>query len=107
MKLFPMLCPNCKYFHGAKLRTCAAYPEQIPEEIWSGEFYHDKPFPGDRGIRFEPKIPSEFLSISDLAKVLDVNPKTVYRAVWSKNLPAYRIGKTWRIAKKDIERFRK
>lgn len=107
MKLFPMLCPDCQYFHGAKLRTCDAFPDQIPEEIWSGEFHHDKPFPGDRGMRFHPKIASEFLSISDLAKVLGVNPKTIYRAVWSKNLPAYKIGRTWRIAKRDIERFRK
>ena len=67
MKLFPMLCPDCKYFHGAKVRTCDAFPEHIPEEIYSDEFHHDRPFPGDRGIQFQPKIASEFLSISDLA----------------------------------------
>lgn len=86
---------------------CDAYPDRIPEQIWAGKFQHDESFPGDRGIRFEPKITSEFLTISELAKVLDVNPKTIYRAVWSKNIPAYKIGATWRIAKRDIEAFRK
>jgi excisionase family DNA binding protein len=47
------------------------------------------------------------LSVSELAKVLNLNPKTVYRAVWSKMLPAYRFGRTWRISKRDLESFRK
>jgi excisionase family DNA binding protein len=86
---------------------CDAFPGQIPEQIWSGRFQHDKAFPGDRGIRFESNTQSEFLSIFEMARNLNVNPKTIYRAVWSKKLPAYKIGKAWRIAKKDIELFRK
>jgi len=50
---------------------------------------------------------SEFLTISEVADALRVNPKTIYRAVWSKNVPAYKVGKAWRIAKRDIELFRK
>ena len=34
---------------------CEAFPQGIPEEIWVGEFDHTKPYPGDNGIRFEPK----------------------------------------------------
>jgi excisionase family DNA binding protein len=49
----------------------------------------------------------EFLSIPEVAEVLKVNPKTIYRAVWSKKLPAYKIGRAWRISDKDIEFFRK
>jgi excisionase family DNA binding protein len=101
------ICSDCEYFRGAKLGTCAAFPDRIPDRIWSGKVRHDKPFPGDQGIRFLPKDLSDFLSVSELAKVLNLNPKTVYRAVWSKTLPAYRLGRTWRISKRDLESFRK
>jgi excisionase family DNA binding protein len=48
-----------------------------------------------------------FSTIPEVAELLRVNPKTIYRAVWSKQLPAYKVGKAWRISEKDIERFRK
>ena len=101
------ICYNCKYFRGAKVGTCQAFPDRIPDRIWSGKARHDRSFPGDQGIRFQPKDLNEFLSVSELAEVLSLNPKTVYRAVWSKMLPAYKFGRTWRISKRDIESFRK
>ena len=107
MKLPTPQCFDCEHFRGAKFGKCDAFPDQIPERLWSGKFRHDKPFPGDQGIHYKSKITSEFLTISELAKVLNVNPKTIYRAVWSKRLPAYKIGKALRIADKDIELFRR
>ncbi len=100
-------CFDCKYFRGAKVGTCDAFPEHIPERIWSGKFHHDMAFSGDHGIRFQPSGTIEFLSVDELAKLLNMNPKTIYRALWSKSLPAYKIGRTWRIARRDIEQFRK
>ncbi len=100
------VCLDCKYFNGAKAGKCDAFPNQIPGQIWTGRIKHDKPIPGDKGIQFEPKDAGEFLSIAQLAKLLNLDPKTIYRAVWSKSLPAYKIGRTWRIAKRDIEHFR-
>ncbi|MDI6716974.1 MAG: hypothetical protein QME63_08535 [Actinomycetota bacterium] len=35
--------------------ACKAFPERIPREILDGKHDHKLPFPGDRGIRFEPK----------------------------------------------------
>jgi excisionase family DNA binding protein len=32
----------------------------------------------------------------------NVNAKTIYRRLWAKGIPAYRVGRTWRIARKDI-----
>ena len=60
---------------------------------------------GDSGFR--RKITRVFSTIPEVAELLKVNPKTIYRAVWSKQLPAYKVGKAWRIADKDIELFRK
>jgi excisionase family DNA binding protein len=100
-------CYRCKHLLGSKAGRCTAFPDQIPELIWSGKLQHTEPFPGDQGIHFQLSTPGEFLTISELAKVLKVNPKTVYRAVWSKKVPAYKIWKALRIAKKDIELFKK
>ncbi len=106
MKPLKTCCYDCAHFRAAAIGRCDAFPEQIPERIWSGKVQHLEPFSGDQGVQFEPKA-SEFLTISEMAKVLRVNPKTIYRAVWSKSLPAYKIGKAWRIAKRDIELFRR
>ncbi len=46
-------CVNCKHSHHNG--TCEAFPDGIPLEILSGEHDHRVPFPGDNGIRFEPK----------------------------------------------------
>jgi hypothetical protein len=58
---------ECKHFRGIAEKkkgdplsaffVCDAFPEcpGIPEEIAYGKNLHLKPFPGDKGIRFEPK----------------------------------------------------
>jgi excisionase family DNA binding protein len=101
------LCYDCNYFHVVSSRTCDAFPQGIPDELWIGEIKHDKPYLGDHGIQFKPKFPNEFLSVTKAANLFSVNPKTIYRALWSEKLPAYKIGRTWRIARKDLEGFKK
>jgi len=100
-------CVACKYFRGWQSGTCDAFPDQIPNQIWDGKIRHDKPIPGDNGIQFVPRAIEDFLTVNDLAKLLNVDTKTIYRALWSKNLPAYKIGRAWRIAKRDVEYFRR
>lgn len=54
-------CIFCEHFEGA--RTCEAFPDldneagAIPLPIFDGEFDHRQPWPGDHGIRWEPKAP--------------------------------------------------
>lgn len=48
---------------------------------------------------------SEFLSIKDAAAFLDVEYKTVYHLVTSGKLPAARVGKLYRIDRKDLEAY--
>lgn len=100
-------CYDCQYFRGAKEGRCDAFPDRIPNEIWSGEVRHDKPFPGDRGIRFQAVDASQFLGVAELAKLLSVDRKTIYRALWSKKFPAYKVGRMWRVSKKDLEFIRR
>ena len=52
---------RCVHFRGAESDGdeitdrvfCAAFPEEIPNEIAYGDNLHLTPFPEDRGIRFE------------------------------------------------------
>jgi hypothetical protein len=51
-------CADCIHFDEEGEReglTCDAFLKGIPEEILYGEHDHRKPFPGDKGILFEPK----------------------------------------------------
>jgi excisionase family DNA binding protein len=100
-------CYDCDYFHALNSRTCDAFPEGIPDEIWFGTIRHDHPYLGDHHIQFKARFPNEFFSVTEVASLFSVNSKTIYRALWSQRLPAYKIGKTWRIARKDLERLKK
>jgi hypothetical protein len=44
-------CPDCLHYRGDF--KCEAFPEGIPEEIYTGEHDHTLGFKGDNGIRFE------------------------------------------------------
>ncbi len=103
----PRLCYDCVYFDTGNTRTCGAFPQKIPDEIWNGTFIHDKPFSGDHGIQFKQKLQNDFLSVTKVANLFKVNSKTIYRALWDGRLSGYKIGKTWRIARKDLEQFKK
>jgi len=53
---------KCKHYLGVKndgdesteRNYCAAFSDGIPKIIAYGENKHDKPYPGDNGIQFEP-----------------------------------------------------
>lgn len=53
-------CFRCRHFHAASVQQglyrCDAFPdgEGIPVAILMADHDHREPFPGDRGIRFEP-----------------------------------------------------
>ncbi len=46
-------CALCKHVHDSG-QSCDAFPDGIPSEILHGRFDHTKPYPGDKGIQFEP-----------------------------------------------------
>ena len=50
-------CNGCKNYFG--LFQCRAFPDRIPQVIFTGLFDHTEPYPDadnpqDNGIRFEP-----------------------------------------------------
>ena len=47
----------------------------------------------------------EFYKAEDLAKLLEVNIMTIYRYIKSGRLKAYKIGKEFRIDKKEFNNF--
>ena len=45
-------CVTCRHYRPGM--TCDAFPIGIPSVILTGERDHRQPFPGDKGIRWEP-----------------------------------------------------
>lgn len=43
-------CKACGYYLGD--RTCKAFTEQIPDDLWQGDNLHLEPVGGDQGYRF-------------------------------------------------------
>ena len=45
---------------------------------------------------------NDFFTVNELASYFGVSTKTIYRRLWNKGIPAFKIGRSWRIARKDI-----
>jgi excisionase family DNA binding protein len=48
-------------------------------------------------------MPSAILTIPEVCEYLHVSPATVYRMLRRKNIPAFRIGKSWRFNLGELE----
>ena len=51
----PAQCTICRHLRDDRRWTCAAFPKGIPAAILTNRADHTLPFPGDKGIRFDPK----------------------------------------------------
>jgi len=47
----------------------------------------------------------QYLSVKQMAEILQVSRRTIYRMIDSGKLPAYKLDRDWRIAKEDINQF--
>ena len=47
----------------------------------------------------------KFFTVNELAKMFDMNPKTIRRYIQRGELQAYKIGGQWRITEKDLKDF--
>jgi excisionase family DNA binding protein len=48
----------------------------------------------------------DYFTVTELAEHFGLNPKTIYRRLWAKEIRTYKVGQQWRIAKKDIKWLR-
>lgn len=48
---------------------------------------------------------NKLLTVNEVAQILRVSNMTVYRLVKSKQIPAIRVGKNYRIKESDVEKY--
>lgn len=48
---------------------------------------------------------AQFLTVGEVARVLRVSNMTVYRLINSGQLPAVRVGKSYRLREEDVDRY--
>ncbi len=53
------------------------------------------------------KEESSCYTVNELARYFNVDPKTIYRRLWARQIPAYKVGRIWKIARKDLVWLRK
>ncbi|HPO71215.1 MAG TPA: hypothetical protein PLU39_11810 [Armatimonadota bacterium] len=56
MMIVSSQCALCKHLIGIG-PGCKAFPDGVPKELAHNKVWHDKPYPGDQGYRFEPAFP--------------------------------------------------
>ena len=50
-------------------------------------------------------VSNQLLTVNEVAKILRVSNMTVYRLVKSRQIPAIRVGKNYRIKENDVDRY--
>ncbi len=50
-------------------------------------------------------VPNRFMTVSEVADLMRVSTMTVYRLIKSGDLPAVRVGKSYRIRERDIDTY--
>ncbi len=53
----------------------------------------------------KPRARTEFLTVAEVASMLRVSNMTVYRLINAGELPAVRVGKSYRLTEADVDRY--
>jgi len=47
----------------------------------------------------------EVMTVKDIAEYMDMHPMTIYKYVKEGNIPAFKIGSSWRIRRESIQKW--
>lgn len=60
VQTLPAISPQCvtcaNLLDAGAKRQCKAYPNGIPDEVWTGLINHRRPYQGDNGIQYERRL---------------------------------------------------
>jgi len=48
---------------------------------------------------------SELLTVEETCRYLKITPRTLYRYLQSRQIPAFKLGKEWRFVRSDLEQW--
>ena len=48
---------------------------------------------------------SELLTVEETCRYLKITPRTLYRYLRSRQIPAFKLGKEWRFVRSDLEQW--
>lgn len=54
-------------------------------------------------MAIDPK--NELLTVAETCRYLKISPRTLYRYIQDRRLPGFKLGKEWRFARTDLERW--
>lgn len=54
-------------------------------------------------MAIDPK--NELLTVAETCRYLKISPRTLYRYIQDRHLPGFKLGKEWRFARTDLERW--
>ncbi len=69
-------CDVCKNLDRNGFNQCKAFPDEIPTDLLGNYVIHNKPYPGNNGIQFEPDEDAEFFGYEDINSV---EPRRSYK----------------------------
>ena len=53
----------------------------------------------------KPKPDSELLTVAETCRYLKIGPRTLYRYIQTRRMPAFKLGKEWRFIRADLEQW--
>lgn len=48
---------------------------------------------------------SELMTVAETCRYLKITPRTLYRYLRSRQIPAFKLGKEWRFVRSDLEQW--
>jgi len=60
---------------------------------------------GEAETRMGASTQSELLTAAETCRYLKVTPRTLYRYIQDRHMPAFKLGKEWRFVRSDLDQW--